>query len=108
MVNEIEPAEVETLLERDDPPTIVDVSTEAEFAIGHIPGSINVPLNDLVSRLGRISGADHIVTVCPRGEASVQAVRLLSAYEGTEDARIESMAGGMNAWEGPVDSDLEE
>lgn len=107
MVEEIEPAEVEALLESDAPPTIVDVSTDAEFAIGHIPGSINVPLNDLVTHLDRISDADHIVTVCPRGEASVQAVRLLSAYEGTEDARIESMAGGMNAWDGPVESDLE-
>ncbi|KAB1198056.1 MULTISPECIES: rhodanese-like domain-containing protein [Haloferax] len=108
MVREITPAEVETLLDDEDPPLVVDVSTEAEFTIGHIPGSINVPLNDLVSHLGRISGAAHIVTVCPRGEASIQAVRLLSSYEGTKDARIESMVGGMNAWDGPVESDLEE
>ncbi|WP_416840274.1 rhodanese-like domain-containing protein [Haloferax sp. DFSO52] len=108
MVREIQPSDVEALLEDDDPPTIVDVSTAAEFAIGHIPGSIHVPLNDLVSHLGRITGADHIVTVCPRGEASIQAVRLLSAYEGTKDARLESMAGGMNAWDGPVETDLDE
>ncbi|KAB1187403.1 MULTISPECIES: rhodanese-like domain-containing protein [Haloferax] len=103
MVSEIEPSEVESLLEDDDPPLVVDVSTPADFTDGHIPGSINVPLDDLVSHLGRITGATHIVTVCPHGEASIQAVRLLSAYEGTKDARIESMAGGLEAWTGTLE-----
>ncbi|KAB1193173.1 rhodanese-like domain-containing protein [Haloferax sp. MBLA0076] len=103
MVSEIDPDEVESRLDDDDPPLVVDVSTPADFEAGHIPGSINVPLDDLVSNLGRISGARHIVTVCPQGEASIQAVRLLSAYEGTNDATIESMAGGLDAWTGPLE-----
>ncbi|ELZ96514.1 rhodanese-like domain-containing protein [Haloferax mucosum ATCC BAA-1512] len=106
--DEVTPAAVESLLDGDDPPLVVDVSTDAEFALGHIPGSINVPLVDLVASLGRVTGADHIVTVCPRGEASVQAVRLLSAYEGTEGARIESMAGGLDAWDGPLEEGFDE
>ncbi|RDZ64070.1 rhodanese-like domain-containing protein [Haloferax sp. Atlit-12N] len=108
MVDELSPAEVEELLDGEDPPLVVDVSTEAEFALGHLPGSINVPLANLVSHLDRVAGAERIVTVCPRGEASVQAVRLLSAYEGTEDARIESMAGGLDAWDGPLEEGIDE
>lgn len=104
MVTEVDPSEVESLLDGDDPPTIVDVSTPDDFAVGHIPGSLNVPLDDLVAHLGRLSESSHIVAVCPHGEASVQAVRLLSAYEGTKDARLESMAGGLDAWTGPVES----
>ncbi|AFK19734.1 rhodanese-like domain-containing protein [Haloferax mediterranei ATCC 33500] len=107
-VEEIPPAEVQSLLDSDDPPVVVDVSTEAEFELGHIPGSINIPLVNLVSHLGRVAGADHIITVCPRGEASIQAVRLLSSYEGTQDAQIESMAGGLNEWEGPLEEGLDE
>lgn len=38
----------------------------------------------------------------------MQAVRLLSAYEGTEDARIQSMAGGLAAWDGPLEEGLDE
>ncbi|WP_396611553.1 rhodanese-like domain-containing protein [Haloferax sp. S1W] len=105
---EITPEEVAELLDSDDPPLVVDVSTPPEFDLQHIPGSLNVPLSDLYSTLDRLSEADHIVTVCPRGEASLQAVRLLSAYEGTNDARIESMAGGLDAWDGPLESDVEE
>ncbi|MBC9986654.1 rhodanese-like domain-containing protein [Haloferax sp. Atlit-47N] len=108
MVDEVSPAAVEELLDGEDPPLVVDVSTEAEFALGHVPGSINVPLSNLVSHLDRVAGAERIVTVCPRGEASVQAVRLLSAYEGTEDARIQSMAGGLAAWDGPLEEGLDE
>ncbi|WP_148414827.1 rhodanese-like domain-containing protein [Haloferax sp. KTX1] len=108
MVDEISPDEVAALLDGEEPPLVVDVSTEAEFALGHVPGSINVPLSNLVSHLDRVAGAEHVVTVCPRGEASVQAVRLLSAYEGTENARIESMAGGLAAWDGPLEEGLDE
>ena len=108
MVTEVDPSEVESLLDGDDPPTIVDVSTPDDFAERHIPGSLNVPLDDLVTHLGRLSESSHIVAVCPHGEASVQAVRLLSAYEGTKDARLESIAGGHEAWPGPLESDTDE
>ncbi|ELZ79526.1 rhodanese-like domain-containing protein [Haloferax larsenii JCM 13917] len=108
MNSEISPEEVAERLDSDDPPLVVDVSTPPEFALKHIPGSLNVPLSDLYSHLDRLSEADHIVTVCPRGEASLQAVRLLSAYEGTNDATIESMAGGLDAWDGPLESDADD
>lgn len=29
--------------------TIVDVRTEAEFALGHVDGSINIPLDEVVN-----------------------------------------------------------
>ena len=40
----------------------------------------------------------------PRGQASVQAARLVGAYEGV-DGPVESLAGGLEAWDGPLDGD---
>ncbi|WP_251341652.1 rhodanese-like domain-containing protein [Haloplanus halophilus] len=101
---EITPEDVETLLESDDRPRIVDIRSPGEFDRGHIPGSENVPFGELPDRVEDFAGADHIVTVCPHGKASVQAARLIGSYEGTTDARVESMAGGLEAWDGPLET----
>ncbi len=50
---------------------------------------------------------ERVVTVCPHGKASVQAARLIGSYEGTTDARVESMAGGLEAWEGNLEAGAE-
>ncbi|PTD93800.1 rhodanese-like domain-containing protein, partial [archaeon SCG-AAA382B04] len=41
---------------------------------------------------------DIIVVVCEVGESSIQAGRLLEAYEGTGDAEIYSLKEGINGW----------
>ena len=104
MDDEIDPAEVESLLDDGDAPRVVDIRSPDAFARGHIPGSENVPFAELPDRVGSLEGADRIVTVCPHGKASVQAARLIGSYEGTASARVESMRGGLEAWDGPLDA----
>jgi len=104
MDGEIAPERVAALLEGDADLEIVDVREPVEFEAEHIPGSVNVPLSRLAQEVDRIEPADRIVTVCPHGEASVQAARLVAAYEGMDEAVVESMAGGLDAWEGPLAS----
>lgn len=108
MDEEISPSEVHELLsDADDDdegdaegePTLVDIREPRDYERGHIPGSLNVPMRELPDRITELEGANHIVTVCPHGIASVQAARLITSYEGTQDARVESMAGGFEAWE---------
>lgn len=108
MDEEISPSEVhDRLSDADDEdegdaegePTLVDIRERRDFERGHIPGSLNVPMRELPDRITELEGSDHIVTVCPHGIASVQAARLITSYEGTRDARVESMAGGLEAWE---------
>ncbi|SEO93669.1 Rhodanese-related sulfurtransferase [Halogranum amylolyticum] len=108
MDGEISPEEVEELLRSDAPPRIVDIRQPASFSRGHIPGSENVPFNELPNRIASLEGADHIVTVCPHGQASVQAARLIKSYEGTGEARVDSMAGGLDAWSGDLETDVEQ
>jgi rhodanese-related sulfurtransferase len=105
MDGEISPTEVESLLETDDPPRVVDIRSPDAFRRGHIPGSENVPFDQLPDRVETLTDADHIVTVCPHGQASVQAARLIGSYEGTETARVESMHGGLTEWDGEIDAE---
>ena len=93
MDGEISPSEVEELLSGEPSPRVVDIRQPASFARGHIPGSENIPFNELPNRVASLEDADHIVTVCPHGQASVQAARLIKSYEGTGSARVDSMAG---------------
>ncbi len=102
MDGEISPEEVRELLDSEDPPRVVDIRSPDAFARGHIPGSENVPFHELTDRVDAFSDADRVVTVCPHGKASVQAANLITSYEGTKDARVESMAGGLERWGGEL------
>ncbi|RZH69622.1 rhodanese-like domain-containing protein [Natrinema altunense] len=98
MDGEISTDEVKELLEADADVRIVDIRDERNFEHSHIPGSENIPFHELTDRVDELEGEDHIVTVCPHGKASVQAAQLIGSYEGTADARVESMAGGLDKY----------
>jgi len=104
MDGEISPSTVAALRDSDEPPRIVDIRNPTAFEREHIPDSVNIPFETLPDRVAELTDADRIVTVCPHGQASVQAARLIGSYEGTADCRIESMAGGLTAWDGPLAS----
>jgi rhodanese-related sulfurtransferase len=100
MDDEISPEEVRELLKADEECRVVDIRPEAAFERGHIPDSENIPFHALADEIERLDGAERVVTVCPKGKSSVQAARLISSYEGVpDDARVESMAGGLGEWE---------
>lgn len=107
-MDEISPERVAELLADGDAPTVVDIREPPAFSRGHIPGSLNVPFRRLPDRVAELADADHIVTVCPHGKASVQAAKLIESYEGVDDAPVESMAGGLSAWEGAIESDADD
>lgn len=102
MDGEISPSAVAELRDSDEPPRIVDIRNPAAFGRDHIPDSVNIPFEELPDRVAELTDADRIVTVCPHGQASVQAARLIGSYEGTADCRVESMEGGLTAWDGPL------
>jgi len=102
MDGEISPSTVAALRDSDEPPRIVDIRNPTAFEREHIPDSVNIPFETLPDRVAELTDADRIVTVCPHGQASVQAARLIGSYEGTADCRVESMEGGLTAWDGPL------
>jgi rhodanese-related sulfurtransferase len=78
---------------------IVDVRGQDEYIgeLGHIPGSMNIPLADLASRLTELQGLKHqpIVLVCRTDKRSAKAAELLGA---AGFGRVEVLRGGMTLW----------
>ena len=49
---------------------IVDLRTIGEFAQGHVPGSINIPLNELGQNISLFKNKKNIVVCCFSGNRS--------------------------------------
>ena len=78
---------------------LLDVRTAEEYAGGHIPGSVNVPL-------GKLEGVDQIAkkdtplfVYCYSGARSASAAAEL---EGNGYASVRNI-GGIAGWRGPVE-----
>jgi rhodanese-related sulfurtransferase len=98
MVGEVTPDEVKAKLD-DGTTQIIDIRQPKEFEHAHIPGAINVPMTDLPKRIDEIEWSDDVTVVCPIGESSVQAARLIGSYEGADADAVKSMKGGYDEWE---------
>jgi rhodanese-related sulfurtransferase/DNA-binding transcriptional ArsR family regulator len=44
--------------------TVLDVRPAEEFAAGHLPGAINIPLSELEQRLGELDASREVVAYC--------------------------------------------
>lgn len=92
---------VQTLQERlssEDAPRVLDVRTPAEFETAHIPGSYNVPLDNLREHRAELRAHldEDVVLVCRTGGRAAQAEKAL-AEVGLPGLRV--LEGGMVAWE---------
>ncbi|HEX4897760.1 MAG TPA: rhodanese-like domain-containing protein [Candidatus Limnocylindrales bacterium] len=82
---------------RDDGAIIIDVREPDEWAAGHIPGAILIPLGELPSRIGDVPPNRPIVVVCRSGNRSAQGRDILI---GAGFPAVTSLDGGMNDWAG--------
>ena len=66
---------------RDGLVTVLDVRPEDEFALGHLPGALNIPLGKLEHRLGELPADREVVAYCrgPYCVLSFEAVAALRA-----------------------------
>jgi NADPH-dependent 2,4-dienoyl-CoA reductase/sulfur reductase-like enzyme/rhodanese-related sulfurtransferase len=61
----------------DDRPLLLDVRTPEEFAAGHIPGAVNIPVDELRSRLDELPHGRKIAAYCQVGLRGYLATRIL-------------------------------
>jgi len=96
--DDLEAVSREELLERSRAGmvTVLDVRPEDEFALGHLPGALNVPLRELEARLGEIDPTQEVVAYCrgPYCVLSYEAVAALRA-RGFKARRLED---GLPEW----------
>ena len=70
--------DMESVLRADGPGYfVVDVRTPQEFDAGHIPGAVNVPVDELRSRLGELPRDLEIAAYCQVGQRGYLATRIL-------------------------------
>jgi rhodanese-related sulfurtransferase len=71
---------------------LLDVRTDEEWAGGRIAGSVHIPMDQLMQRLGEVN--DRVVCVCAVGARSARVAQFLSS-QGREAVNLD---GGLYAW----------
>ena len=92
-IHEIRVDELESLLAAGSV-LLIDVREADEYAAGHVPGAVHVPLGEVPQRLDAFRGEVPAYVVCRSGARSMRACEYL-AQEGIEAVNI---AGGTLDW----------
>jgi rhodanese-related sulfurtransferase len=97
-IDELEPVPAKELLERARKGlvTVLDVRPSEEFASGHLPGAVNIPVRELAKRLKELPKNKEVVAYCrgPYCLMSYDAVALLRK-KGFRARRLEA---GLPEW----------
>ena len=78
---------------------LIDVREADEFASGHLPGAINLPLSDFLERSEELDKDKPYYIICRSGARSAQACAFLEE----EGYDVTNVAGGTSAWLGDLE-----
>ena len=79
---------------------LLDVRDRDEYAAGHIPGSVNLPLSQIKSAEDRFPDMDTpLFAYCLSGARSSKAITALGEMGYTKLANL----GGIRAWRGEIE-----
>lgn len=78
----------------------VDVRTAGEFQAAHLPGAVNLPVDQLQTLAASLDRTQPVVVYCATGSRSVSAVDILKS---AGFSKIYHMNEGMVAWTGEVE-----
>jgi ArsR family transcriptional regulator len=94
----LEPISREELLRRSraGAVTVLDVRPEDEFALGHLPGAVNIPLRTLEARLSELDPAQEIVAYC-RGPYCVLSYEAVAALR-ARNFKVRRLENGFPEW----------
>jgi rhodanese-related sulfurtransferase len=73
---------------------LIDVRSPSEFASAHIPGAVNIPMDQIESRLADLSSTSPIILICQMGKRARMTAALLDPCR----LQISVLDGGTNAW----------
>lgn len=103
----LEPVSRDDLVARlhDDLVTVLDVRPEDEFALGHLPAALNIPLAELERRLGELPKSREVIAYC-RGPYCVLSFEAVAALR-VRGYRVRRLEDGYPEWKAaglPVES----
>ncbi len=76
--------------------TVLDVRPADEFASGHLPGALNIPLNELTARLAEFDPRQEIVAYC-RGAYCVLSFEAVAALR-ARGFKVRRLEDGLPEW----------
>ncbi len=82
-------------LEDDDSLLVLDVRRRTEFAEGHVPGALNIPLAELSERVNEVERNRTVAIICASGYRSLIACSIL---ERAGFHSLINVIGGTTAW----------
>jgi len=85
--------DVRTLAERRDVP-LVDVREANEYAEGHVPGAVLVPMSEIADRVDELPTGGEVFLICRSGARSLRVAEHLR----TRGIDAVNVAGGTLAW----------
>ncbi len=103
MIPQIQPAELKATLDAGHDVLLLDVRQPEEYAICALPGSVLIPLGELMRRTDEVLEAGKpVVVYCHHGVRSLTGAAIL-IRAGIEAA---SLAGGIDRWSLTVDASV--
>lgn len=89
------PAELQAKLGTTGAPLVVDVRKPVEFGIGHVPGAVNIPVEELEDRLEEVRHGNGVLVYCINGSRTRQAEPVLYTH-GID--KVYHLDGTFSAW----------
>ncbi len=75
---------------------LLDIRTDKEYAQGHIPGAVHVPLADIGDKVKKLKKDKEVVVYCRSGNQSIWAIKRLM---GMGYKNLYNLKGGYRAWQ---------
>jgi rhodanese-related sulfurtransferase len=101
----LSPAELNAKVQAGAAPVVIDVRTPEEYAAGHVPGALNIPVGEVTARVPEVAAPHGVALYCmvgPRARKG-EAALLAAGYRGA----LYHLEGGLAAWQAsglPVES----
>lgn len=80
-------------------PVLIDVREPSEYASGHVPRAINIPVGEIASRMGELDPSAETYVICQSGRRSLRATKALTK---AGFANVSNVVGGTSAWSGKL------
>jgi rhodanese-related sulfurtransferase len=89
----ISAAELSNLTSLGDAVLLIDVRSASEFASGHVPGAINIPMEQVESRLADVATNKQVILICQAGKRAA-----ITAGWICDRRDVTVLEGGTDAW----------
>ena len=82
---------------------VLDVREPWELAIARLPGTLDIPMNEIPDRLGDIPRDRQLIVMCRSGARSLRVANYLLQ---NGFSSVTNLTGGILAWSAEIDPNL--